>query len=105
MSTYASVSMAIQWLLNSIEGLFAVGFAAGLIIGAVIARPKLGCLVLLIVPIAMFAYVAWWQSQNPDKLRSTSSLQFVFGPLWPSLGALAGYYAGPWLRSIVQRRR
>ncbi|HEX8626242.1 MAG TPA: hypothetical protein VF782_14370 [Allosphingosinicella sp.] len=52
----------------------------------------------------MIVYVAWWQGENPDKLRSTSGLDFIFGALWPSLGALAGLFAGDGLKSRLRRR-
>lgn len=48
----------------------------------------------------MVAYISWWQSQHPESLRSTSALDFLFGPLWPSLGAIAGFYAGKLLVSL-----
>ncbi len=92
-------------LLLTIEGCLAVGFAAGLIIGFLITTQKLGCVVLLAVPIAMIAFVSWWQGQHPESLRSTSALDFVFGPLWPSLGAIAGFYVGRWGRSRLSRQR
>jgi hypothetical protein len=81
----------------SIELLLLCGFVPGLIVGVVVRKPWLGCLIMLAVPAAMIAYVAWWQSRNPDLLRSTSALDFVFAPLWPSLGALAGYILGQFL--------
>ena len=74
------------------------GLVVGLLVGVVVRKPALGCLIMLAVPAAMIAWVAWWQSQNPDQLRSTSALDFVFAPLWPSLGALAGYIAAQLLR-------
>lgn len=92
-------SMIIENLLLSIEGLLAIGFVAGLLVGVAVARPKLGCLILLVVPVAMVAYVSWWQGQHPENIRSTSGLDFLLGPLWPSLGAAAGYYAGKLIRS------
>lgn len=58
---------------------------------------------LWIVPIGMVAYIAFWQWQHPEDLRSTSALDFMFGPLWPSLGASAGYVAGGGLRFFVRR--
>lgn len=75
------------------------GLAAGLLVGILVARTGLGCLILCAIPVAMIVYVSWWQGQNPDSLNSTSALAFVFEPLWPSLGALAGFLAGKALRS------
>jgi hypothetical protein len=91
-------------LLLSIEGSFAIGGVVGLLVGVLLPRPKLGCMVLLIVPVAMIFFVSWWQGQHPENLRSTSGLDFVFGPLWPSVGATAGYFVGMWLRSLFDKR-
>ena len=88
----------------TIEFLVVAGLVAGLLIGVAVSKPGQGCVLLLAVPVASFAYIWWWQSQNPDKLRSTSALDFVFGPLWPSLGAVAGFFAGILLRSLLQKR-
>ena len=69
----------------TIEMWVLAGFVVGLIFG--LAKPEYGCMVLAVIPVAMFAYIWWCQSQNPDALTSTSVLNFVFGPLWPTLGA------------------
>ena len=78
----------------TIEMLLFWGFVAGLLVGAALGEARLGRLVLAAVPVAAIIWVAWWQSENPDKLRSTSGLDYVFGALWPSLGAAAGLFAG-----------
>ena len=96
--------MTIETVLLSIEGLLALGLAIGLLVGVAVRKRKLGCLILLAVPVAMLFYVGWWQGQHPENLRSTSALDFMFGPLWPSLAALAGFYAGQWLRSRILQR-
>ncbi|VVT05502.1 hypothetical protein [Erythrobacter sp. EC-HK427] len=70
-----------------------LGFLVGVVIGLATRSQLLGCAALLVVPFAMIAYVAWWQAANPGALRSTSALEFIFAPLWPSLGALVGYFA------------
>lgn len=87
----------------TITQLLVCGFIVGLLIGIALPHPKVGCVGLLAVPIGMFAYIWWWQGQNPDKLRSTSALDFVFGPLWPSLGAICGYFAGAALGSLLSK--
>lgn len=87
----------------TIEILLFLGFIAGFIVGALLGEDRLGCLLLAIVPVAMFAYVGWWQSEHPESLRSTSGLDFLFGPLWPSAGAVAGLWAARWLRSLPPR--
>lgn len=96
--------MTIESLLLTIEGSLAIGAAVGLLVGIFVHRPKLGCFVLLVVPVAMIFFVSWWQGEHPENLRSTSALDFLFGPLWPSLGAVCGYYAGKWLREVLDRR-
>jgi len=78
----------------TIEAMLTFGVAAGLAVGLIAPRERTGCLMLLAVPIAAFAYVWIWQAQHPESLRSTSSLDFLFGPLWPSIGAVCGYVAG-----------
>ena len=49
----------------------------------------------------MFIHVSRWQDANPDALGSTSGLDFVFGPLWPSLGAIGGFVAGRLLHKAL----
>ena len=88
----------------SIELLILCGFVAGLLVGVAVRKPGLGCLILLAVPVAMIVYIYWWQGENPDKIRSTSALNFIFGPLWPSLGAIGGYFAGRLLRPPFRKR-
>jgi hypothetical protein len=90
----------IENLLLTIEGGFAVGAVVGLLTGVLLPRPKVGCVALLAVPVAMVFFISWWQGEHPENLRSTSGLDFMFGPLWPSVGAIAGYFAGKWLRSF-----
>jgi hypothetical protein len=91
--------MDVEHLLLTIEGSFAIGLAIGLLAG-ILPRPKVGCLILLAVPVAMICFIGWWQGQHPENLRSTSALDFVFGPLWPSLGAVGGYFIGKLIRFL-----
>ncbi|RYD58118.1 MAG: hypothetical protein EOP60_03340 [Sphingomonadales bacterium] len=95
--------MTIEILLLSIEGSLAIGVAVGLLLGISDPKPKLGCVLLLAVPVAMVVFVSWWQGQHPENLRSTSGLDFVFAPLWPSIGATGGHFAGKWLRSLFDK--
>ena len=88
----------------TIEAMLIAGFVVGLLVGVAVEKQRLGCLILLVIPVAMVCYISWWQGANPDKLRSTSALDFMFGPLWPSLGALVGYYAGQTLRWYSRKR-
>lgn len=82
-----------MWVLGG----FVVGFVSGL------AKPEYGCVLLPAIPVAMFAYIWWWQSQNPDALTSTSALDFVLGPLWPTLGAIGGWFTGVLLYRLRRR--
>ena len=97
--------MIVDSLLRTIEGAFAIGAAAGLLVGILVPRPRFGCFVLLAVPVAMIFFISQWQGEHPENLRSTSGLDFVFGPLWPSLGALAGFYAIRLLRAWLAERK
>ena len=91
--------------LLTIAAWLSVGFAVGLLIGLFLTRPKFGCLALLAVPVAMIFVVIWSHGADAENLRSTSGLDFIFGPLWPSLGALPGYLLGMLLKSLFDRRR
>jgi hypothetical protein len=82
----------------TMEALIIIGTAIGLIIGLVAPGKQTGCLALLTIPVGMFVYIWIWQAQHPENLRSTSALDFIFGPLWPSMGAVAGYALGRLLR-------
>ena len=92
-------------MLRSIEGLLIIGLTIGLVIGLITRNTRVGCSALVIVPVSMIGYIAWWQSQHPENIRSTSGLDFIFGPLWPSLGALAGYGIAKWMLNVVDKRR
>ena len=90
-------------MLGEIETAMLVGAFVGLVLGFSVASPKRGCALLSILPLAMIGYIAWWQSAHPENLTSTSGLDFVFGPMWPSVGALVGFGLGrlvnPWRKS------
>ena len=87
----------------TIEAMLIAGAVVGLLIGLFSPNGRVGCTILWVVPIGMIAYIAFWQWQHPENLRSTSALDFMFGPLWPSLGASAGYVVGGGLRFLVRR--
>jgi len=76
----------------------------GFIAGFVLRERKLGCLLLLPIPIAMLIYVSMWQAANPENLRSTSALDFIFIPLWPSLGAILGFEIARAIRTLRSDR-
>jgi hypothetical protein len=80
------------------------GCVAGLLVGLAAPSQRIGCIALWAVPVAMIVYVDRWQAAHPESLRSTSGLDFVFVPLWPSLGAIAGYFAGKMFRAALSRR-
>ena len=96
--------MSLENLLVTIEGAIAVGALVGLLIGVFLPNPKAGCFVLLIVPIAMVFFVASLHDRHPENLRSTSGLDFIFGPLWPSLGAVGAYFFCVMVRSHFDKR-
>ncbi|MBN8817133.1 MAG: hypothetical protein J0I80_00255 [Sphingomonas sp.] len=89
----------------TIETLLFAGVIFGLIVGLAFRSHKLGCAALWIVPIAVFAYVDWWQNAHPENLRSTSGLDFVFSLPWPSMGAMGGYLVGIAIRYAVVEKR
>jgi len=89
----------------TIIGLLIGGALFGILTGLLIPQLKVGCTALLIVPVAMIGYLALWQSLHPANIRSTSALDFLFGPLWPSLGALAGFPVGGLVRLVVNRSK
>ncbi|VXC61383.1 conserved membrane hypothetical protein [Sphingomonas sp. AX6] len=91
-----------MWML-SIELTFLIGAVFGMLAG-VFASRKIGCLLLLPIPIAMFVYVGEWQDQHPESLKSTSVLDFYFSALWPSLGALLGLWTGRYLRARMREK-
>ena len=82
----------------TIDGLLIAGAIVGFLIGLIASSQKIGCAALWVVPVSMIVYVAIWQGQNPESITSTSGLAFVFGPLWPSLGALGGFILGKSVR-------
>lgn len=85
--------------------MLAFGAVLGVLIGLLSPNGRVGCTALWIVPVATVAYIAFWQWQHPENLRSTSALDFLFGPLWPTLGASAGYVAALLLRELLDRAR
>ncbi|WP_415642434.1 hypothetical protein [Sphingomonas antarctica] len=89
----------------TIEALALVGAIIGFLAALLIANFRIGCAGLWIIPIAMIVVVIAEQRLHPENVRSTSALDFVFVPLWPSLGALAGYAVGRLMRSVVAKVR
>lgn len=89
----------------TIQGLLIAGAIVGLLAGVLIHKARLGCASLWVVPVAMIVVVIIDQRLHPENVRSTSALDFVFAPLWPSLGALAGYAAGRLIRFGIAQTR
>ena len=83
--------------------LLGYGAIAGVVAGTVLSRQRIGCIALLIVPIATILFVGRWQAAHPESIRSTSGLDFLFIPLWASLAALAGFYGARAARAWLAR--
>ena len=88
----------------TIEMLIFCGAFLGVVVGFVVPNPRFGCVILLAVPAVMVVYTGVWQATHPEQLRSTSALDYIFGPLWPSLGALGGFLLGICLQSITRKK-
>jgi len=91
---------------GSIEAFILAGFIAGLVVGWLAPTSKLGCLVLLGIPFLALGYVSWWLAENPEIKReqATWAAVYFFGPLWPSVGALLGFYLFRALRDWFRKR-
>ena len=83
----------------TIEALLIAGVVVGLLIG--IFTTDHGCAVLLIVPGVMVGYTALWQMTHSESLRSTSALDYLFAPLWPTIGAVTGFVASRAFKSMA----
>ena len=95
--------MSNESLLLTIEGSFTLEAVVGLLLGILLPRPKTRCLAWPAVPLAaVFSFVGS-KSEHPDKLRFTSALNFMFEPIWSSLGDVAGNSTGTWLRRFSER--
>ena len=88
----------------TIEMLIFCGALLGVSVGFVAQNPRFGCVILLAVPAAMIVYTGVWQATHSEHLRSTSALDYIFGPLWPSLGALGGFLLGICFQSITRKK-
>jgi hypothetical protein len=88
----------------SIQALLAIGFLFGVGVGGLLSKGKLGCIALLAVPVAAVTYVSWWHGENPDLVRSTSGLEFLFVPIPPSTAALAGFAVVYLIRNWLSTR-
>lgn len=87
----------------TITQLILAGALAGLAVSLVPSR-KTGCMVLWLVPLAMLIAVSI-ELSDPERVPDAlDALLFVFGPLWPSLGALAGFTLGRVVRGFVVSR-
>jgi hypothetical protein len=77
-----------------------LGAVVGFLIGLIAPSERSGCSLLGIIPASTIIYIAVWQGQNSYNVRSTSALDFLFGPLWPSLGGFGGLLLGRVVRAI-----
>lgn len=84
--------------------LLIAGLVIGVVVGVCLAKPVNGCGTLLLVPFAMIIYVYVCQRQHPENLTSTIALDYIFGPLWPSIGAVVGFAAGKLICVWADRR-
>ena len=81
--------------------LLIASFIAGFFIRLKVASTALGCLGVLALPLAMIACVALTHAFT--RLSSTSALDWFFAPLWPAIGAMAGFLVA-WLKSAMRRQ-
>ena len=89
----------------TIEFLIVGGAIVGLLSALLIRNARFGCASLWVIPVAMIIVVIVDQHLHPENVRSTSALDFIFAPLWPSLGALVGYVAGRLTQSAINNVR
>lgn len=89
----------------TIQGLLFVGAIIGFVAALLFARPWPGCASLWIIPLTMIVVVIFDHHIHPETVRSTSALDFMFAPAWPSLGAMAGYIAGRLTRLFIAKAR
>lgn len=87
----------------SIKQLLLVGLIFGLILGFPSMISNARKWLLLAVPIIAIGYAAWWISENPGikEEQATWALIYIFVPLWPSVGALAGFGISRIARNIL----
>ncbi len=88
----------------TIELLLIAGMFAGLL-ASLLPSGKIGCGVLLLVPVAMIGFVYFELADPARRPDAQDALAYVFGPLWPSIGAIAGFALGRWVRRIMAPRR
>lgn len=86
------------------EILLIAGGVTGFLFGLLALNRQAGGILLALVATGMIADVAVWQAMNPESLRSTSALDFIFVPLWPSLGAFGGWAVGAFVRALLRDR-
>lgn len=78
-----------------------VSFVFGFVTRMMVKRVKIGCLALLVVPLAMIGYV-YWVHAHQTRIDALDVLDWFFGPLTPSLAASAGFSMA-WLREAIGR--
>lgn len=66
-------------------------FAIGVVVGIGVRRRWQAIVVAILLSAGSIAFVAWWQSANLSNLTSTSSLEYIFAPLYPVVGLGIGW--------------
>lgn len=87
----------------TIEAMLVGGLVMGLLIGAVVGSAKTGCAILLLIPTGAVLYVAVQQALEPDTITSTSALDFLFAPAWPSFAGIVGFAIARAAREMIDR--
>jgi hypothetical protein len=80
--------------------MIACSAAAGLFAGLILPRQRPGCTLMFLAAVALLFGVLRWQTAPPDTYRAANGVEFLFGPLWPCLAALAAFYAARALRAL-----
>ena len=82
-----------------------IAAAAFGLIASLYPNRRWGCAVLLMVPVAMLFVVHTELSEPSRRPDALDALGYLFGPLWPSLGAIAGFLMGRAARKLILSRR
>ena len=78
-------------MIVEIEAWIALGAVAG-VLASLLPNYKFGCAVLCAIPVAMLILLSIeLASRPPDAL---DALLYIFAPLYPSIGAVPGFFLG-----------
>jgi hypothetical protein len=81
--------------------LLAFGTMAGLLIGLAARSDKVGCIVLMFLPVFVVVCTAVEQQLYPERLNPFSGLDFASDPFWFTIGALGGFIGGRLIRILL----